>query len=99
MTVSMPDKKKSRMIQLLQDYAHDGKFYTLKELQSIAGSTSTLLSLYPHLRSGLRVLFDEMAGKERPSTKLMVTKPVARSLLKLADYPEHAEPVPIRERK
>lgn len=99
MTVKVPDEKKARVIQSLRDYAHEGKSYTLKELQSVAGSISAVLSLYPRLRSPLRVLFDEMAGKERSSTKLMVTKPVARSLSKLADYLEHAPPVRIREKK
>jgi hypothetical protein len=99
MTVKVPDEKKARVIQSLRDYAHEGKSYTIHELQSVAGSISAVLSLYPRLHSPLRVLFDEMAGKERPSTKLTVTKPVARSLSKLADYLEHAPPVPIREKK
>jgi hypothetical protein len=99
MTVKVPDEKKARVIQSLRDYAHDGKSYTLNELQSVAGSTSAALSLYPQLRPGLRVLFDEMAGKEKPSTKLIITKPVARNLSKLADYLERAPPVRIREKK
>jgi hypothetical protein len=96
MTVKVPDEKKARVIQSLRDYAHDGKSYTLKELQSVAGSTSALLGLYPHLRPGLRVIFDEMT---RPGTKRTIAKPVARSLSKLADYLERAPPVQIRERK
>lgn len=99
MTVKVPDEKKDRVIQSLRNSAHVGKPYTLNELQSVAGSISATLSLYPHLRPKLRVLFDEMAGKERPSTKLTVTKPVARSLSELADYLERVPPVPIRERK
>jgi hypothetical protein len=99
MTVKVPDEKKARVIQLIRNYAHEGTPYTLKELQSVAGSTSAVLSLYPRLRSGLRGLFDEMAGKEGPSTKLTVTKPVARSLSNLADYLQHAQPVPIQQKK
>jgi hypothetical protein len=99
MTVKVPDEKKAKVIQSLRSYAHEGTPYTLKELQSVAGSTSAVLSLYPRLRPGLRGLFDEMAGKEGPSTKLTVTKPVARSLSQLADYLEHARPVSIKEKK
>jgi len=99
MTVKVPDEKKARVVQLLRDYAHEGTPYTLRELQSVAGSVSSALTLYPRLRPGLRGLFDEMAGKEGASTKLMITKPVARSLSKLADYLEHARPVSIREKK
>jgi hypothetical protein len=96
MTVKVPNEKKDKVIQLLRHYAHEGKSYTLKELQSVAGSTGAVLSLYPRLRSGLHGLFDEMAGKKGPSTKLMVTKTVACSLSKLADYLGHAQPVPIQ---
>jgi hypothetical protein len=99
MTVKMPDEKKARVVQLLRNYAHEGTSYTLKELQSAAGSTNAVLSLYPRLRPGLRGLFDEMAGKVGGSTQLTVTKPVARSLSKLADYLEHAQPVPIQQKK
>lgn len=99
MTVKVSDEKKARVIRLLRNYAHKGKSYTLEELQSVAGSGSAVLSLYPQLRPGLRGLFDEMAGREKPSTKLMVTKSVARSLSKLADYLQHARPVPIQEKK
>ena len=99
MTVKVPDEKKAKVIRLLRDYAHEGTSYTLRELQSVAGSTSAVLSLYPRLRPGLRGLFDEMAGKEKPDAKLTVTKPVARSLTKLADYLERAQPVPIQQKK
>ena len=95
MTVKVPDEKKAKVIELIRNYAHEGTSYTLRELQSIAGSTSSFISLYPHLRSGLRGLFDEMSGKEGSSTKLIVTESVARSLSKLADCLEHAQPVPI----
>ena len=100
MTVKVPNEKKDKVIQTLRDYARVGKSYTLNELQSVAGSTSAMLSLYPHLRPGLRVLFDEMAPQESsPGTERMVTKTVARSLSGLANYLEHAPPVPIREKK
>ena len=99
MTVQVPKEKKARVVQSLRDYAHEGKPYTLNELQSVAGSISAVLSLYPRLRSPLRVLFDEMAGKEGPDTKLIVTKPVARTLSSLAEYLEHAPAVPIRQKK
>lgn len=99
MMVKVPDEKKARVIKLLRNYGREGKFYTLKELQSVAGSASDVLTLYPHLRSGLRGLFDEIAGKEGPSTKLIVTKPVAHSLSKLADYLGHVQPVPIQQKQ
>jgi len=99
MTVKVPDEKKAKVTQLLRNYAHEGTSYTLKELQSVAGSTNAVLCLYPSLRPGLRGLFDEMAGKEGAGTKLTITKPVARSLSKLADYLEHAEPIRIRQKK
>jgi hypothetical protein len=99
MTVKVPDEKKAKVIQLLRNYAHEGTSYTLKELQSVAGSTVAVLSLYPRLRPGLRGLFDEMAGKKRPGTKLMITKSIARSLTKLADYLECAQPVGIQQKK
>jgi len=100
MTVKVPNEKKDKVVQTLRDYARIGKSYTLNELQSVAGSASAMLSLYPHLRPGLRVLFDEMAPQESsPGTERMVTKPVARSLSGLANYLEHAPPVPIREKK
>jgi len=99
MTVKVPDEKKAKVIGLLRNYAHEGTSYTLNELQSVAGSVNGALSLYPSLRPRLRGLFDEMAGKERPSTKLTVTKSVAGDLSKLADYLEHAQPIPIQQRK
>ena len=99
MTVKVPDEKKAKVIGLLRNYAHEGKSYTLKELQSVGGSVNSALYLYPRLRPCLRPLFDEMKGKEEPSTKLKVTKPVARSLSRLADYLEHAQPIPIRQTK
>jgi len=99
MTVKVPDEKKAKMIGLLRNYAHEGISCTLKELQTVAGSVNPALPLYPRLHHGLRGLFDEMVGKEKPSTKLTLTKPVARSLSKLADYLEHAQPIPIRQTK
>lgn len=99
MTVKVPDEKMSRVINLLRGYASEGKSYTLNELQSAAGSTSAVLSLYPRLRPGLKGLFSEMAGKEKPNTKLTITGSVARSLTKLADYLERARPVPIVEKR
>lgn len=98
MTVKVPDEKKAKVVGLLRSNAHAGKSYTVNELQSVAGSVGSALSLYPRLRPGLRVLFDEMAVQEG-TTKLKVTKPVARCLLSLADFLEHAPPVPIRHQK
>ena len=99
MTVKVPDEKKAKVVELLRSHAHAGKPYTLNELQSVAGSVSSALSLYPRLRPGLRVLFDEMAAQEGGTTKLRVTEPVARSLSGLANFLEHAPPVPIRQQK
>ena len=99
MTVKMPNEKKAKVIQTLRDYARIGKSYTLNELQSVAGSTSAMLSLYPRLHPGLRELFNKMAPPEGRSTKRMVTKTVARSLSELANYLEHAPSVPIRRKK
>jgi hypothetical protein len=99
MTVKVPNEKKAKVISQIRYYAHEGRSYTLRELQSVAGSTNFLLSLYPHMRSGLRGLFDEMLGKEGSSTKLTITKSVARSLSELADYLECAQPVPIRQKR
>src|SRR5262249_8644438 len=56
MTVKVPDEKMAKVTQLLRNYAHEGKSYTLNELQSAAGSTSAVLSLYPRLRPGLKGL-------------------------------------------
>jgi len=50
-------RKKAKVIRLLRNYAHEGTSYTLNELQSVAGSTGAVLSLYPRLRPGLRGLF------------------------------------------
>jgi hypothetical protein len=97
MTVKVPEEKKAKVIKLLRNCAHEGKFYTLKDLQSVAGSASNILTLYPRLRPGLRGLFDEIAGREGPNTKLMITKPIARSLSTLADYLGYVQPVPIRQ--
>lgn len=99
MTVKVPDEKKAKVVELLRSHAHAGKHYTLNELQSIAGSVNSALSLYPRLRPGLRVLFDEMAAQEGGTTKLRVTKPVARSLSELAHFLERAQPVPIQQQK
>jgi hypothetical protein len=99
MTIKVPDEKKAKVIRLLRSYAHEGGSYTLKELQSVAGSVDAVLCLYPHLRPSLRGLFDEMAGEDGPSTNIILTKPVARSLSKLADYLEDAQPIHIRQQK
>lgn len=100
MTVKVPDEKKAKVVELLRSNAQAGKPYTLNELQSVAGSVGGALSLYPRLRPGLRVLFNEMMEpQEGGTTKRRVTKPVARSLSSLADFLEHAPPVPIRHQK
>ena len=99
MTVKVPDEKKEKVVQLLRGNAHEGKAYTMNELQTVAGSVGSTLSLYPRLRPGLRVLFDEMAEQKPGATKLKVTKDVARSLSELANYLEDAPPVPIKEQK
>ena len=99
MTVNIPEEKKAKLVDLLRSNAHEGKPYTMNELQSVAGSVGSTLSLYPRLRSRLQVLFDEMAVQKPGATKLTVTKDVARSLSGLADYLEGAPPVPIREQK
>lgn len=41
MTVDIPDEKKAKLIQLLRSNVHEGKPYTMNELQSIAGSAGT----------------------------------------------------------
>ena len=99
MTVQVPDEKKDKVVKLLRSNAREGKPYTINDLQSIAGSVASALGLYPRLRPGLRVLFDEMAKQKPGTTKLRVTKDVARSLSELASYLERAPPVPIREQK
>ena len=99
MTVKVPDDKRDKVVELLRSHAHEGKPYTINKLQSVAGSVSSVLSLYPRLRPGLRVLFDEMAEQKPGTTKLVVTKDVARSLSEMAGYLEDAPPVKIRQQK
>ena len=99
MTVQVPNEKKDKVVKLLRSNAREGKLYTINDLQSVAGSVASALSLYPRLRPGLRVLFDEMAKQKPGATKLRVTRHVARSLSELASYLERAPPVPIREQK
>ena len=99
MRVNLPKEKKAKLVKLLRSNAREGKPYTMNELQSVAGSVGSTLSLYPGLRPGLRALFDEMAQQKPGATKLKVTKHVARSLSNLASYLENAPPVPIREQK
>ena len=99
MTVNLPDDKKAKVVQQLRSHAHVGKPYTIKELQSVAGSVGSSLSLYPRLRPGLSVLFDEMAVQKPGTTKLKVTKDVARTLSELANYLEDAPPVRIQQQK
>ena len=99
MTVNVPDEKKEKVVQLLRSHAKEGKPYTVKELQSAAGSVNSALSLYPGIRPGLRVLFDEMVKQEPGTSKLIVTKDVARTLSELANFLEVAPPVPIIEQK
>jgi hypothetical protein len=96
MKVKVPEEKKTRLVGSIREFAHEGRTYTLSQLQSMAGSASSVLSLYPHLRPHLRSLFDEMAGKTGSGSKLQVTEPVARDLNKLADYLERAKAVPIQ---
>ena len=64
-----------------------------------AGSVNSALSLYPRIRPGLRVLFDEMAKQKPGTSKLSVTEDVARTLSGLANFLEAAPAVPIREQK
>ena len=97
MRVSVPAEKKAKVIGLIREVAHEGKTCTLEQLQSVAGSINSVLSLYPHLRPRLRTLFDEMAGKDGARTKLQVTQPIARKLQGLANYLERAEGVPIQK--
>ena len=99
MTVNVPDEKKKKVVQLLRSHAREGKPYTVKDLQTAAGSVNSTLSLYPQIRPGLHVLFNEMAKQEPGATKLKVTKDVARTLSGLASFLENAPPVPIEEQK
>jgi hypothetical protein len=99
MTVKVPDEKKKKVVKLLRSHARVGKTYTVNDLQTAAGSVNSALSLYPSIRPGLRVLYDEMAKQEPGSSKLRVTKNAARSLSGLASFLEDAPPVRIREQK
>ena len=99
MTVQVPDDKKEKVVQLLRSHAKEGKPYTVKDLQTAAGSVNSALSLYPRIRPGLRVLFDEMAKQKPGTSKLSVTEDVARTLSGLANFLEAAPAVPIREQK
>jgi len=99
MTVKVPDEKKEKVVNLLRSHAHEGKPYTVNDLQTAAGSVNSALSLYPRIRPGLRVLFDEMKKQEPGTTKLKVTNEVARTLSGLASFLENAPPVPIQEQK
>ena len=99
MTVQVPDEKKEKVVQLLRSHAKEGKFCTVKELQTAAGSVNSALSLYPRIRPRLHVLYDEMAKQEPGTSKLRVTKDVAHTLSGLADFLVAAPPVPIQEQK
>jgi hypothetical protein len=99
MTVKVPDEKKEKVVKLLRSHARVGKTYTVNDLQTAAGSVNSALSLYPSIRPGLRVLYDEMAKQEPGSSKLRVTKNAARSLSGLASFLEDAPPVRIQEQK
>jgi hypothetical protein len=97
MTVGLPAEKKAAVVGLIRDVAHEGKSFTLEQLQSAAGSIRAVLDLYPHSRPRLRALFDEMAGKQGARTRLQVTKPISRELRHLANSLDRAAPVPIQE--
>lgn len=97
MTVSVPVEKKVKVVNLIRDIAHEGRTCTLEQLQSVAWSINSVLSLYPHLRPCLRSLFNEMAGKDGARTKLQVTEPIARKLQGVANYLERADGVPIQK--
>jgi SPX domain protein involved in polyphosphate accumulation len=99
MTVKVSDEKKEKMVKLLRSHAQEGKPYTVNELQTAAGSVHSALSLYPSIHPDVRVLYDEMAKQEPGTSKLRVTKDVARSLSGLASFLEDAPPVRIREQK
>jgi hypothetical protein len=99
MTVKVPDEKKKKVVNLLRSHAQVGKPYTVNELQTAAGSVNSALSLYPSIRPGLRVLYDEMVKQEPGISKLRVSKDVARSLSGLANFLEDAPPVRIQEQK
>jgi hypothetical protein len=99
MTVKVPDEKKEKVVKLLRSHAKEGKPYTVNELQTAAGSVNSALSLYPSIRPGLGVLFNEMAKQAPGTTKLKVTKDVARTLSGLASFLEDAPPVRIQQQK
>ena len=99
MTVQVPDDKKEKVVQLLRSHAKEGKPYTVKELQTAARSVNSALNLYPRIRPRLHALYDEMAKQEPGTSKLTVTKDVARNMSGLADFLETAPPVPIQEQK
>jgi len=99
MTINLPDEKKEKVVKLLRSHAQEGKPYTVEELQIAAGTVNSSLCLYPRIRPGLSVLYDEMVKQKPGTTKLRVTKDVARSLSGLASYLENAPPVRIQEQK
>jgi hypothetical protein len=96
MTVGLPPEKKAAVVGMIRDVAHDGRSFTLEQLQSAAGSIRAVLDLYPEFRPRLRALFTEMAGKGGART-LQVTKPISHDLRRLANELERALPVPIQE--
>jgi hypothetical protein len=96
MEVKVPDKKRSDVIRLIRNFAHEGNTCTLEQLQSVAGSLNAVLTMYPRYRPHLRALFNEMVGVEGGTTKLRVTKPIASNLSRLANFLQHAEGVPIQ---
>jgi len=97
MEVKVPTEKKAEVIKSIRTVAREGRF-TLKQLQSMAGSVNVVLSIYPHLRPRLRSLFNEMAGKEeKAGTKICISRPTRHELLELADCLEHASGVPIQK--
>jgi hypothetical protein len=99
MTYTMPQSSKTDLIAALRHFTSpsgkNGRRFTLREYQRIAGWANWALNVFPLLRPGLCGLYTKIAGKDKPNAKIWVNNNVRADLDWMADHMEQSTGVHI----
>jgi hypothetical protein len=88
MSVKIPDDRKADAGRLIRNIAKEGRTFTRKELESVAGTANYVLGLYPRLRPGLQALYETI--EKKGASKVTMTRRACRDLLRFADHLERS---------
>jgi hypothetical protein len=98
MSVTVPDESRDNFLRLVSDFldsAPSDRRRTLREFQTLAGYANWILNVYQLGRPGLCALYDKMAGKSKPNTRMYLNTSIVRELCWLVDLVHSSPPVRI----